>query len=123
MPIENDFTRVFNAIKELEARVEQLELGDPDLCDMLADENLTLNDDIVDLIDENDQLRFILSILAAVKDEGWIEWHGGECPVSNGNKLVVRLRDGSELISRWVEQFNWRHRNSRNDIIAYRTAR
>jgi hypothetical protein len=68
MTIENDFTRVFNAIKELEERVEQLELGDPDLCDMLADENLTLNDDIVDLIDENDQLRFVLSILAAVTE-------------------------------------------------------
>jgi hypothetical protein len=68
MTIENDFTRVFGAIKELEGRVEQLELGDPDLCDMLADENLTLNDDIVDLIDENDQLRFILSILAAVTE-------------------------------------------------------
>ena len=27
MPLENDFTRVFGAIKELEARVEALELG------------------------------------------------------------------------------------------------
>lgn len=68
MTIENDFTRVFNTIKELDARVEQLELGGPDLCDMLADQNLTLNDDIVDLIDENDQLRFILSILSAVTE-------------------------------------------------------
>jgi hypothetical protein len=124
MPLENDFTRVFGAIKEIEERVEQLELGDPDLCDMLADENLTLNDDIVDLIDENDQLRFILSILAAVKDDGWIEWHGGECPVSKDIRVDIKTRASGHIYSGDLGgEYYWHQSGRPNDIIAYRIAR
>lgn len=32
----------------------------------------------------------------AAKNEGWIEWGGGECPVEKGTLVDVRYRDGEE---------------------------
>jgi hypothetical protein len=198
MPIENDFTRVFGAIKELEERVErmegkspgvyvwnpsarQLEFGsiptpyiptsaaEPDYkalyeaeqrearatrevnevllnnLSQLAEKVDGLRGELAELetergIDaecrlltlkslehttsENNQLRFILSILAAVKDDGWIEWHGGNNPpVGNDVRVDVCFRDGDELHHRSPEQFRWGHIPTPRDIIAYRIAR
>ena len=71
--------------------------------------------------------------------DGWIPWHGGECPVSEGTLVDVRYRDGDENIgvsagllpssSGWVKgsanfwAFEWRHRDNNGDIIAYRLHR
>jgi hypothetical protein len=179
MPIENDFTRVFSAIKELEERVEALELGstveddpwcgewEPDYKALFESEQFNagrllkeLNSEVIkreelesvklyfaaladryelsaaqkteqikqlkalneehlktiaelvaalaptvtrDLTDgnnytealyaQNNQLRFVLSILAAVKDDGWIEWHGsGTALHAVGRKGARALR-------------------------------
>ena len=114
MPIENDFNRVFGAIKELEARVERLEdSASTPLSVILSEENDRL-------IDENNQLHFVLSILAAVKDDDWIEWHGGECPVGEDVLVEVKMRYGDVIRGR---SWDWKHHGHALDIIAYRIAR
>jgi hypothetical protein len=117
MPIENDFTRVFGAIKELEARVERLEdSASTPLSVILSEENDRL-------IDENNQLRFILSILAAVKDDGWIEWHGGECPTDGFEEVDFMTRDGTLYERELAETVLWEHENKHYDTVAWRFAR
>lgn len=64
------------------------------------------------------------------KDEGWIEWRGGECPVPEGTLIDVRFRDDQEAISvpamivlpqgRYAK--NWTHKGVNGDIVAYRLA-
>jgi hypothetical protein len=53
-------------------------------------------------------------------DEGWFDWHGGECPVPAGTRVGVRFRIGGEnrlaLASIWV----WEHDDHPYDIVAYR---
>jgi hypothetical protein len=50
--------------------------------------------------------------------EGWIEWHGGECPVDRERVESVRLRDGVEgdVTGWWV----WNPQTPGKDIVAYR---
>lgn len=49
--------------------------------------------------------------------DGWIEWHGGECPVDDNTVVEVRTHGwGSD--ARRADEFRWgRHAG---DIIAYR---
>jgi len=50
----------------------------------------------------------------------WIEWKGGECPVTEHEWVDVRRRNGFErriLVSRG---WDWRHSGRGDDIIAYR---
>nr|DAE56104.1 MAG TPA: hypothetical protein [Caudoviricetes sp.] len=56
----------------------------------------------------------------AAKNEGWIEWGGGECPVEEGTLVDVRFRDGYD--DRNIEAIDllWNHDNWSADIIAYR---
>lgn len=74
----------------------------------------------------------------AAKNDGWIEWGGGECPVECGTVVDVKYRCGavSENQQAWPKhhkesdvmvnplsnagQAFWRHENSVMDIIAYR---
>lgn len=74
----------------------------------------------------------------AAKNEGWIDWPGGECPVPCGTMVDVKHRCGavSENQQAWPKhrkksdvmvnplsnagQAFWRHENSVMDIIAYR---
>lgn len=74
----------------------------------------------------------------AAKNDGWIEWGGGECPVPCGAMVDVKHRCGavSENQQSWPKghkesdvivnplsnagQAFWRHENSVMDIIAYR---
>lgn len=69
----------------------------------------------------------------AAKNDGWIDWPGGECPVPRGTLVDVRYRCGREnnhvsagiscdmggSDSDWCAE-DWSHDNSGNDIIAYR---
>lgn len=67
------------------------------------------------------------------QDDGWIEWHGGECPVSRDAGVQVRMRDGAtervQIAAYWcANKFDrdyWVHDPSdlHNDIIAYRVVR
>lgn len=62
----------------------------------------------------------------AAKNEGWIEWGGGECPVEEGTLVDVRLRNGNtfERLAALVESRAtlpfWRSDDAGGDIIAYR---
>ena len=62
-----------------------------------------------------------IAMLRAKLDErdGWIEWHGGDCPVDGETMVEVRLRIG------WTEKVTaanafWGHGDERGDIVAYR---
>ena len=67
----------------------------------------------------------------AAKNEGWIEWGGGECPVEKGTLVDVKWRDGRiddgipakishDLGSFKRNAISWRHHGNSHDIIAYR---
>lgn len=50
----------------------------------------------------------------------WIEWKGGECPVSDGVLVEIRYRDG-EIDAPWLGQYyRWTHGGGAGDIISYR---
>lgn len=51
--------------------------------------------------------------------DGWIAWHGGECPVPAGTMLEVRLSDGS-LDQDKAGEYDWDHQGAADDIVAYR---
>lgn len=69
----------------------------------------------------------------AEKNEGWIKWEGGECPVERGALVDVKYRDGFELLSlsamknapskRDAGYAFWRNDGADNDIIAYRLSK
>ncbi|CAB4131999.1 SaV-like [uncultured Caudovirales phage] len=68
-----------------------------------------------------------------MKDEpnDWIEWHGGKCPIKDGEIFDVKLRSG-DILSRWsaesvfwdwgAESVFWERKLSFGsyDIVAYR---
>lgn len=62
-------------------------------------------------------------------DDGWIEWAGGECPVSPDALIQVQFRiDTREQAAR--SEFEdgdcalvWEHSGSLGDIIAYRVVK
>lgn len=65
----------------------------------------------------------------AAKNDGWIEWGGGECPVEEGALVDVKYRDGvikkglRALIAnsgRSASRLFWVKDNIPTDIIAYR---
>lgn len=64
-------------------------------------------------------------VVSAADSDGWIQWSGGECPVSDDDGLIeVALRDGTEhtgedgaeIGSYW----NWNNIFGNSNIIAYR---
>lgn len=62
----------------------------------------------------------------AAKNDGWIDWGGGECPAEKGTLVDVRLRNGNtfERLAALVESRAtlpfWRSDDAGGDIIAYR---
>lgn len=67
----------------------------------------------------------------SAKNDGWIEWGGGECPVHVGTLVDVKWRDGRiddgipakishDLESCRRNAISWRHHGRSHDIIAYR---
>lgn len=59
----------------------------------------------------------------AAKNEGWIEWGGGKCPVEKGVRVDVKYRDGDIYQNKPAlgdRNIRWSHVGSRNGIVAYR---
>lgn len=61
----------------------------------------------------------------AAKNEGWIEWGGGECPVSDSTIVEVRYRNGEVKDAAPADFYEWGHGRPHfvttgRDIIAYR---
>lgn len=59
---------------------------------------------------------------AVVGHNGWIDWHGGECPVDSDVIVEVKYRKPSPLHfnNDRAGDFAWSHTGSNGDIIAYR---
>lgn len=61
------------------------------------------------------------------KEEGWVEWKGGDCPVPDDAMVTVELRDGSiiglpdDMRPAW--SYYWSHNGGGGDIIAYKVIR
>lgn len=55
-----------------------------------------------------------------VVGDGWIEWAGGDIPVSLDTVVDVRQRDGGVYENEDAQELRWIHLCSPNDIVAYR---
>lgn len=60
-------------------------------------------------------------------DDGWIEWHGGECPVPADTVVRIRYRTGNESETCYrAYSFRWQHAPAAGrifpecDIVAYK---
>lgn len=51
--------------------------------------------------------------------DGWITWHGGECPVDGDVVVTVMCRDDEKELGD-AELFDWSHDIGNADITAYR---
>jgi hypothetical protein len=58
-------------------------------------------------------------ITEEMKAAGWIEHHGGKCPVNGMSFPEVMLRNGAIRASLALH-FNWERRLRGDDIVAYR---
>lgn len=56
----------------------------------------------------------------AAKNDGWIDWGGGECPVDTKTLVDIRLKVGFTYKSCHPGDYSWRHAGGGGDIIAYR---
>ena len=56
------------------------------------------------------------------KNDGWIEWAGGDCPVDSDTIVEVKCRwhNPSQHNNDRAGDFYWTHTGSNADIIAYR---
>lgn len=54
--------------------------------------------------------------------EGFIAWHGGECPVNKDAVVGLMFRDGDvfEKLSRKAGCYRWQHDGTSSDIIGYK---
>lgn len=56
----------------------------------------------------------------AAKNDGWIEWGGGECPVDAGKMVDVIFGYGGRRSTNIADCWRWNHNGTDSDIIAYR---
>lgn len=56
----------------------------------------------------------------AAKNDSWIEWGGGECPVDTKTLVDIRLKVGFTYKSCHPGDYSWRHAGGGGDIVAYR---
>lgn len=59
---------------------------------------------------------------SAADDDGWIDWHGGECPVDSDAIVEVKYRKPNpyQFNNDRADYFAWSHDGFDGDIIAYR---
>ena len=51
--------------------------------------------------------------------DGWIPWHGGECPLPDSAQCMYRMRDG-EIDTAKGSSLWWHVEQEDTDIVAYR---
>lgn len=64
-----------------------------------------------------------LDAALAAKNDDWIEWGGGECPVERGVLVEVKYRNEKNYHIKGVNrawEWSWEHHGTEGDIIAYR---
>lgn len=54
------------------------------------------------------------------KNEGWVEWAGGKCPVDSSAIVDVKLQTGVIHANRLAGEYSWKHEWTYSNIIAYR---
>lgn len=54
------------------------------------------------------------------KNDGWIEWGGGECPVGASEMVDVIFGYGGIMSTNIADCWRWNHSGTDSDIIAYR---
>lgn len=60
------------------------------------------------------------------KNEGWIEWEGGECPVDPESMVVVKLRNGQIWLAGdavMARNLDWSNEDSSLDVVGYRLSK
>lgn len=53
-------------------------------------------------------------------NHGWIEWHGGKCPLPADTPVEVMTRDGKQIQVLGACRAVWTHVGDNGDIVAYR---
>lgn len=56
----------------------------------------------------------------AAKNDGWIEWGGGECPVGASEMVDVIFGNGGRMSTNIADCWRWNHSGTSSDIISYR---
>ena len=56
----------------------------------------------------------------AAKNDDWIEWGGGECPVNPSEMVDVIFGRGGRVSTNIADCWRWNHSGTDSDIIAYR---
>lgn len=62
----------------------------------------------------------LIGVSAQSDDEGWIDWHGGECPVDLDTVVDCIYDDGFKAFGTRARNFSWKLIGSRSDIAKYR---
>lgn len=80
---------------------------------------------IVDDYGDDEVTRAEYEAALAAKNDGWIDWGGGECPVSDSTIVEVRYRNGEVKAAAPADFYEWGHGRPHfvttgRDIIAYR---
>lgn len=61
-----------------------------------------------------------LDAALAAKNDGWIEWGGGDCPVDGREMVDVIFGHGGIMSTNIADCWCWSHDGTNSDIIAYR---
>ena len=82
----------------------------------LSHEELCLASDWATAIITREQYEAAL----AAKNDGWIDWGGGECPVNASEMVDVMFGCGGRVSTNIADCWRWDHNGTDSDIIAYR---
>lgn len=63
-----------------------------------------------------------IGVIERKADGGWVDWHGGECPVAKNANVAVMYRSGL-CVSRTADEFSWSIYRDNYDIIKYKVLR
>lgn len=87
---------------------------------------MPITNDIERLHGRISELETRVANLEGVKDDGWITWNGGECPVPYAENVRVRCSNG-DIRDLWssldLRDQRWAHNGGDEDIIAYRVTK
>lgn len=80
-------------------------------------------DPFIEPAEASPAIVFTYAEIQKAEADGWIEWHGGECPVGGDVLVDYRMRDGTgDELGEGVKGCNlrWDHKDWPRDIVAYR---
>lgn len=83
---------------------------------------ITANDWKASIVTREQYEAALAASKAVVGHDGWVDWHGGECPVDSDAIVEVKFRNPSsnQFNSDRAGDFYWPHDGLGYDIIAYR---